>query len=433
MCKLKILHMSDIHFGSDTSSGLQTKISENAKQAAHQHCLEQNTKPDYVFFSGDLAYSGKTEQFEIGKEWLKSLMEPWPNAKLFIVPGNHDVDRQQNGTELPVTTFLKGASLKEASFYNNVEAIENSPHLNNFYNWIQQNSVELRIVSPWNSNKRLSYHSEKIDGLQVHIIGLNSALLSCEDNEQGTIVADSSGLDSLLGETAIDCTKDLVILISHHPIGFSDHEFSDATTEKWFAEWNDAALSKSLLSSTGAHVYFHGHLHASKGTSLNFSSGQHLAYFGAGALYQKNTGGHNEYPNRFSYFTIDLPDQLILPATFEYSSAGQWEFTEQLSKPIKTVLPIDPEKNVKELEKKLNECKTEIHNKNDDLQDLHLFNRNVMRAFSQDFVPNNSIVKHHIQSVEWYCRVQTNGDCAFEIIYEISGNSVSRAIGFYVN
>ena len=55
-------------------------------------------KIDFIIFSGDVAFSGKTEEYQAAK---KELFEPILKAcglgpdKLFIVPGNHDIDRDQ--------------------------------------------------------------------------------------------------------------------------------------------------------------------------------------------------------------------------------------------------------------------------------------------------------------------------------------------------
>ena len=90
------LHVSDFHVGMD----------EYAQRNIFKYILGEvdaskrsGTTPDFVFISGDLAYSGKREQFallndgfivplvtSLGDEYLE---------KVFIVPGNHDVDRRQ--------------------------------------------------------------------------------------------------------------------------------------------------------------------------------------------------------------------------------------------------------------------------------------------------------------------------------------------------
>lgn len=54
-------------------------------------------KPDLVFFTGDLAFSGTAAEYELLKERLliplRSVLSA--NCPLFIIPGNHDVDRKR--------------------------------------------------------------------------------------------------------------------------------------------------------------------------------------------------------------------------------------------------------------------------------------------------------------------------------------------------
>jgi 3',5'-cyclic AMP phosphodiesterase CpdA len=52
-------------------------------------------KVDFIVFSGDLAFSGKTEEYQAAEEHLiKPVLEitGLDESQFFIVPGNHDLD-----------------------------------------------------------------------------------------------------------------------------------------------------------------------------------------------------------------------------------------------------------------------------------------------------------------------------------------------------
>jgi len=52
---------------------------------------------DAVFFTGDLTFSGQVEQYKLATKMLDEVLDACGLAtqrdKVFIVPGNHDVDR----------------------------------------------------------------------------------------------------------------------------------------------------------------------------------------------------------------------------------------------------------------------------------------------------------------------------------------------------
>lgn len=72
---LKIIHLSDLHFGTHSVENvaiLQAEIEKNA--------------PDLIAVSGDFAQIANASEFEIAHDFLNSLSSP-----TFCVPGNHDV------------------------------------------------------------------------------------------------------------------------------------------------------------------------------------------------------------------------------------------------------------------------------------------------------------------------------------------------------
>jgi predicted MPP superfamily phosphohydrolase len=49
-----------------------------------------------VFFTGDIAFSGRKEEYVIAEEFLAKLRKVLPkrnDTRVLLVPGNHDVDR----------------------------------------------------------------------------------------------------------------------------------------------------------------------------------------------------------------------------------------------------------------------------------------------------------------------------------------------------
>ena len=156
-------------------------------------------------------------------------------------------------------------------------------------------------------------------------------MLSCSNEDMGKLVVDEEAFCECLAKVRAE--KQLVIVVSHHPIGAEK-----TTKERWLASWNSERLEQLLLQTTGPHIYFHGHLHDQNGTTISLSTGQSLAFFGAGAAYQ-----NSPHPMRFAFYQIDLLRSNITPHVYSFNPAtGQWHPDPPLSVPFLAALPRPP-------------------------------------------------------------------------------------------
>ena len=95
MGKIRWLHISDIHFAySDYHV-------EKAKEKFLKKLNEFKGKVEYIFISGDLRY-GKNSPNKYPNNTVECIKDNIidvlgvPMEHVFIVPGNHDVDRGRN-------------------------------------------------------------------------------------------------------------------------------------------------------------------------------------------------------------------------------------------------------------------------------------------------------------------------------------------------
>jgi ppGpp synthetase/RelA/SpoT-type nucleotidyltranferase len=302
---IRILHVSDIHFGVNDPQGEQALITEGLIAAV----MRDEIDPDVIIFSGDLAFSGKPSQFKMGEAWLGRLCKSAPRADLFIVPGNHDVERARvAGPDL-----LHAAGSKEKSYYDwKLDIRDRSPaHLEEFFSWIRSAAGVLPLKGSWASPYGFYYTKAGLER-PLHIIGLNSALLSCDDSDEGSLVVDvrtaNEGLHRCLNNPG------LIVATAHHPF---EH----------LVDWNKMQLERFLSQGTGADIYLHGHLHTQLGIARSDITGKGLVTLAAGAAYQGSS-----WPQQFASYTIDFANREMQTIAYTYSSdSGEWIADNKLS------------------------------------------------------------------------------------------------------
>jgi hypothetical protein len=108
-----VLHFSDIHFRKtevnepdDPNRGLRSDIVRDVKVMRDK--LGRNA--DGIWLTGDIAFAGQAEEYAFAKQWLESELCPAAGCSMenvFVIPGNHDVDRKAEGG--PASVMVRGA------------------------------------------------------------------------------------------------------------------------------------------------------------------------------------------------------------------------------------------------------------------------------------------------------------------------------------
>jgi len=216
--KISILHLSDLHFNKENEYEIKTVLDS---LIADIKKLKDDDKihPSFVVISGDIANEGKKSDYDLALSWLNKLIKIFDvdKDKVFIVPGNHDVNRDELlefskvkfDEQKSINKFLKSTE-KEALFkkFNNFSTFisefyeEKNPYLDNFY----------------------FATSVKVGPHLMGVVGLNSAWFSGEQRFENNIVIDSKSL--IVGEIqareAYDSVKDadFCLTIMHHPFSW---------------------------------------------------------------------------------------------------------------------------------------------------------------------------------------------------------------------
>lgn len=254
-----ILHISDLHYSKQKKRSIDI-ISKAFFDDLSKLEKENSLKPDFVFFTGDLISKGENSKEEFDKV-LNSFINPLldrlslTNSDIFIVPGNHEIDRTKT-----VEVFEKGVDNK----------LNSSEELMDYVNLLlnkQPEDIKLlkRKMQPYfNFNKKLHkklsplkstffYEVFKIEKrtTNIGIICLNSAWRSsqCGSDDGRLLIPDDELIDAI--NSIKDC--DLKFALSHHPF-------------EMLTKWNHKSIK--YIMAKDIDIFFNGHMHNSDFTFI---------------------------------------------------------------------------------------------------------------------------------------------------------------------
>jgi len=253
MGKIKILHLTDLHFSGNI------KYKENQERLIDSliNSLEAyKNKVDFVFFTGDLVWSGeKLEDFySVQTLLIDRLCETLliKRTNFFICPGNHDVFRGQELDDIStsIATIETNEDLENFVMKSNNRSLKASlENLENYYEFqkaFYSKHVELGDIQVDNL---YSSHIREFDGKRIGITTINSAWRANDSStDSGRLMFPLNYLKKASNEVK-NC--DIKILILHHPL--SDF--------KW---WNKQRLEDVIYKDY--HLLFSGHVHINRDT-----------------------------------------------------------------------------------------------------------------------------------------------------------------------
>lgn len=227
--RFKILHLSDLHlkkanFSQDVViTSLAKKIKELFKKGA---------TPDLLLITGDIAFSGKAEEYEEAKLFVDSICGACKlsNEQVFVIPGNHDVERSK----------IKPIYRKWYDFQKEEELVTVLSDDESLQKIRATTTAYDDFVKGYGNGKfpagkygeYLARMPLGTDGLHLCIAGLNSALFCGYDGDDQKHLALGLGQVSKSYEI-INTDTDVIITCIHHPFEcFHDCERPSVETVK---------------------------------------------------------------------------------------------------------------------------------------------------------------------------------------------------------
>jgi predicted MPP superfamily phosphohydrolase len=249
---------------------------------------EHGLHPDLIFFTGDLAFgqlpeSSLEKQYEEAARFLDGIRESFDPvidpSVLFLVPGNHDVNRTLVGRPdihwLDSLTGEEGANTISALMRaKNLEWRRFMERLADYRRFLESHEEYRHILA---DPDRLIYAVERVvSGFRIGIAGFNTAWSCCREVEDGKLWLGRWQIEALRSQLE-DC--DFRIALTHHPLN-------------WFHKEEDPVLRREIEESFEIHLHGHEHL----GWADVFD---HHVRIAAGACYE-----YSKKENGYSIATI---------------------------------------------------------------------------------------------------------------------------------
>lgn len=297
------LHLSDIHFQP------RTEWRDSASREALLEYLraEESLRPDLIFCTGDIAF-GETEkaplkqQYQQAREFFDQLLAIWklPKERLFVVPGNHDINRKSVNTDAQ-TTLTQWAE-KAPDYAQKInqrfadrprEFLDAIARLNEYADFIKE-----YLPHQADADGRHCYaHIVDINGLKVGVAGFNS-VWSCADDKDDRHLWMAAEWQF---NTAKPALKEAMICIGliHHPPDWLNAVDRDMSTRRIAADF---------------HFWLQGHTH-----NAWVEPGQAHTVIGAGAV-----GAEESDEFGVNWVTLDLTQGQGTVHLHAYSRSGYW-------------------------------------------------------------------------------------------------------------
>jgi predicted MPP superfamily phosphohydrolase len=248
---LKWLHISDLHYNiaNYSSKKMRDKLLDD---------LKNQDKLDFIVITGDLAYQGKSYK-EIEK-FIRDIIEATGIEKenMFIVPGNHDLKRNNVRNVLIKDLVNKPSRIRATEELDQETFKIISKAQNSFW------SFYTKVTGKKYVKKDIHFIEEREE---FNIISLNTALLCSDIEDQGGLSIFISKLYNLLSKNK-DSDK-YNIAIGHHNIDY----FFEEEQSKIYNNFSDNNID----------FYMCGHSHKPK-VFVDSSNEKELYVLRAGAV-----------------------------------------------------------------------------------------------------------------------------------------------------
>ena len=250
---LRWLHLSDIHFWGKNDwkdDAARRKLLDLLKTRFANGLLP---KPDFIFCTGDIA-QGETRpaelvlQYQSAQTFFDQVLNVCGLAKnrLFVVPGNHDVNRRNVSPKFQKSLVKAGLAEIETDWADANADYEQTIKRMAEYGQFVDAYLPHQAAAAMDRHSRHCYAKViTVNQRRIGIGGFNSAWSCYDDNDQNHLWM-AAEWQFNAADKAFSGETDLRIGLMHHPVSWFQHE--------------EASLAKQRIRA-GFDFWLHGHEH----------------------------------------------------------------------------------------------------------------------------------------------------------------------------
>lgn len=286
---LSWLHFSDLHFSS--SDEFDRSIVNETLWQDLKRWGDQGLQPNFIFVTGDIAHSGKPEEYKLAGEFFDQLLDKTAvkeKEKLFFVPGNHDVDLSK------ISNLARKQVLDDRDSVREILGTHTGRSLfmgrfAGYASFIKAYFSDVKDPLLFDDERYFFCRNLNINNQPIAILGINSAwtsgniIVNDKISDQGNLVVGEKQVID-----ALRAAKDAQIRIAlmHHPLSYL-REFDRKGVE-------------TALTTTGCEFLLRGHLHEADVERKTSTKGN-LLTIPAGAIFQGR-----DLINSYNFVTLDV-------------------------------------------------------------------------------------------------------------------------------
>ncbi len=297
------LHISDLHFRTSQAYNANVVLQALLRDIADR-IRDDGLQPDLIAITGDIAFSGQPAEYAMARMFFDDLQAKTglSRDRLFVVPGNHDIDRKL----VDFGAKAIGVALTDRNKANELLASAGGSRqvaFARFKGYAEFVNDYFAGHFGFDDERHFYVHILNLAGQQIALLGLNSAwqCSSDQDKAEGLLVGEYQARTAL--EQAQDA--DLKIALLHHPFD-------------WLREFDQNDSAAMLID--GCDFILNGHLHRTAATQL-ISPDSDAMILSSGACYETR-----DFPNMYNWVQLDLATRTGTVYLRRYSDArgGFW-------------------------------------------------------------------------------------------------------------
>ncbi|MFB8141052.1 metallophosphoesterase [Streptomyces parvus] len=302
--------LSDLHWPADPPIELRRYIDNLLRHL--RKSVAATGCPDFTVFTGDIAYSGQSKEYDsVGEHLIAPLRELLgDDVPLLFVPGNHDMDRDE-------ALIKQSRLITDLSDPAAVDAfLGNSRNRANFADPFRSYSDFVAQWGPIGTDDAYRWtHTITAAGHKLTVLGLNSAWA-------GFYHATEAGTESDRGRLllSIDQTPeppadaDFTLFAQHHPFEWLNEDISDPAVQS--LRWN-------------YQVGLFGHVHSPRELGQLSLAHSTVLRIPSMLLFGRPHGDDSaRYPRGYSIGAIDVATGECRVRYFKYDSTYSQSFKE---------------------------------------------------------------------------------------------------------